>query len=224
MPDPATKTGEPAISSVNVGRPHSVEWRGRLVTTALWKEQVSGGVWLRGVNFVGDDQADRRVHGGVDKAVYAYAAEDYDWWSTTTGVLAPGTFGENLTTTGIDLNGCLIGERWHVGSAILEVAQPRQPCFKLGIRMGDDAFPGQFAAAGRPGLYLRVVAEGVVAMGDVVTIEEATLPAVSIGSLVGEAIDGDVVRQVAADPRVPDGWRRSAERVLENQASRPATP
>jgi MOSC domain-containing protein YiiM len=124
--------------SVNVGRPRTVEWRGHEVTTAIWKEPVSGPVALAGVNLDGDDQADRRVHGGPDKAVYAYAAEDYAWWSEHLRPIAPASFGENLTTEGIDLTACHIGDRWRVGSAVLEVAQPRQPCFKLGIRMADE--------------------------------------------------------------------------------------
>jgi MOSC domain-containing protein YiiM len=166
---------------VNVGLPRTVEWRGRAVTTAIWKEPVDGRVALRRVNLVGDDQADRRVHGGIDKAVYAYASEDYEWWAPRTGPLAPGTFGENLTTVGIDVTGSRIGDRWHIGPAVLEVAQPRSPCFKLGIRMGDDAFPVRFAAARRPGAYLRVIVEGDVAAGDAIAVEPAARPALSIG-------------------------------------------
>jgi MOSC domain-containing protein YiiM len=202
------------VVSVNVGEPRTVAWRGREVTTAIWKEPVEGRVTLRGVNLVGDDQADRRVHGGVDKAVYAYAVEDYDWWAASTGALAPGTFGENLTTTGIDLGGCRIGDRWRVGTAELEVAQPRQPCFKLGIRMGDDAFPERFAEAGRPGAYLRIVTPGEVGAGDAIEVRAADEPAVPLLALVTDPIEERVLRRVAADPRVPEGWRRAAARTL----------
>ena len=114
------------VVSVNVGTPRTVDWKGRRVTSSIWKLPVDGPVAVKGVNLVGDDQADRRVHGGVDKAVYAYAREDYEWWATTTGALASGTFGENLTTVGIDLSTSHIGDRWRVGSTELEVAQPRQ--------------------------------------------------------------------------------------------------
>ena len=96
------------------------------MTTAIWKEPVAGPVRVDGVNLHGDDQADRRVHGGPDKAVYAYSVEDYAWWATTHRALAPGTFGENLTTSGIDLNECQPGDRWRVGTTLLEVAQPRE--------------------------------------------------------------------------------------------------
>jgi MOSC domain-containing protein YiiM len=202
------------VLSLNVGLPRTVPWRGRQVTTAIWKQPVDGPVALHGVNFDGDDQADRRVHGGDDKAVYAYATEDYDWWSTSVGALAPGTFGENLTTTGIDLRASLVGDRWHVGSAVLEVAQPREPCFKLGIRMDDDTFPGRFAEADRPGAYLRIVTPGTVTAGDTIEVHPAAPPAIPIRSLLADWDDRAFVELVATDPRVSANWRRSAARAL----------
>ena len=202
------------VVSVNVGRPRTVEWRGRQVTTAIWKEPINGPVTVEGVNLVGDDQADRRVHGGPDKAVYAYALEDYAWWATNTGALTAGTFGENLTTAGIDLNDCHIGDRWQVGSATLEVSQPREPCFKLAIRMHDDHFPGKFAAARRPGVYLRIITPGVVTAGDSIEVDLAERPAVRVSSLVEDDIPQEVLRQAAEDRRVPTEWRRAAARAL----------
>ncbi|HEX5588162.1 MAG TPA: MOSC domain-containing protein, partial [Acidimicrobiia bacterium] len=116
------------LVSVNVGVPRVVEWHGRAVESGIWKEPVDGRVAVRGVNLDGDGQADRRVHGGPDKAVYAYALEAYAWWSERLGrELAPASFGENLTVEGLDLATMVIGTRWHVGSTELEIAQPRQP-------------------------------------------------------------------------------------------------
>ncbi len=205
----------PRIVSVNVGRARDVEWRGRTVRTAIWKEPVEGLVHLAGVNLAGDDQADRRVHGGPDKAVYAYAAEDYEWWAATDGrPYPPGTFGENLTTTGIDLRAATVGDRWRVGGAVLEVSQPREPCFKLGIRMGDEHFPGRFEAAGRPGAYLRIVHAGDVSADDAVEVVAAAAPAVAIGQMVRGGIPDALLRQIADDRRVPEGWRTSAARAL----------
>jgi MOSC domain-containing protein YiiM len=136
------------VESVNVGTPRAVGWRGRTVTTAIWKAPVVGRVAVRGVNVDGDEQGDRKVHGGVDKALYAYAAEDYDWWAEQLGRgLGPGTFGDNLTTRGLEVSAAVVGERWRAGATLLEVAQPRIPCFKLGIRMGSQRFPRRFAAA-----------------------------------------------------------------------------
>src|SRR4051794_5768511 len=114
----ASRNGQRAagrVISVNVGEPSTVEWAGRQVTSGIWKEPVAGRVRVSGVNLAGDDQADRRVHGGPSKAVYAYAAEDYAWWSDRLGAeLAPGTFGENLTVEGIDLHAAVVGEIWSI--------------------------------------------------------------------------------------------------------------
>jgi MOSC domain-containing protein YiiM len=208
------KSNAAVVVSVNVGQPRTVVWRGRSVTSAIWKHPVDVAVTVDGVNVDGDDQADRRVHGGADKAVYAYSSEDYAWWSTQVGALTPGTFGENLTTSGVDFDTARIGDRWRVGTALLEVAQPRQPCFKLGIRMEDDSFPDRFAVAQRPGIYLRIVEAGTVAAGDTIEVIPTELPAISIVSLVEDNDDMGFLRQVAADPRVPDGWRRAARRAL----------
>jgi MOSC domain-containing protein YiiM len=155
------------VVSVNVGTPREVGYRGTTVRTAIWKDPVPGRVRVGGHRVGGDEQGNPEVHGGPDKAVYAYAAEDYEWWGAELGQeLGPGTFGDNLTLRGIDVSHALVGERWRVGETLLEVAQPRIPCFKLGIRMGSQRFPARFAAAGRPGAYLRIVTEGEVGAGD----------------------------------------------------------
>jgi MOSC domain-containing protein YiiM len=204
----------PAVLSVNLGTPRQVEWRGQQVTTAIWKQPVTGPIRVEGINFVGDDQADRRVHGGADKAVYAYAVEDYDWWSAQVGSLGPGTFGENLTTAHIDLTAASIGDQWHVGTAVLEVAQPRTPCFKLGIRMGDDTFTRRFALGGRPGAYLRIVEPGLIEAGDQIRLVPASLPSISVGALASGNLTIDELIAVSADDRVPDGWRIAVDREL----------
>ena len=125
---------------------------------------------IEGVNVTGDEQADHRVHGGPNKAVYAYAHEDYEWWAGELGApLAPGTFGENITTTGIDLGALERGQRVIIGTAVLAVRDPRLPCYKLGIRMGDDDFVDRFATAGRLGRYFAIEQPGEVGPGDAIT-------------------------------------------------------
>jgi MOSC domain-containing protein YiiM len=147
------------------------------VDTAIWKAPVAGRVAVRGVNLDGDDQADRSVHGGPDKAVYAYAIEETRAWEAEVGrELGAGAFGENLTIEGVDVSGALVGERWRVGTALLEVVQPRLPCFKLGLRMGDPGFVRRFAHSSRPGAYLRIVEEGELGTGDGVEVDVGSLP------------------------------------------------
>jgi MOSC domain-containing protein YiiM len=159
------------VLSVNVGRPRTIDWLDRTETTSIWKSPVEGRVMVRGVNLDGDDQADREVHGGPDKAVYSYASEDTTWWEGELGrSLGPAAFGENLTLEGVDVSGATVGEHWEIGSALFEVAQPRFPCWKLGARMNDQHFPDLFRAARRPGAYLRIIREGAVGAGDEVRV------------------------------------------------------
>ena len=156
------------VLAVNVGLPREVVWRGKPVTTGIYKEPVEGAVRIRTLNLDGDRQADLRVHGGWDKAVYAYPSEFYELWSRERPELEfrPGTFGENLTTDGLPDGDVNVGDRFRIGTAELVVTQPRIPCFKLGIRMGRDAFVTEFLERGLLGFYLAVTREGAVAAGD----------------------------------------------------------
>jgi MOSC domain-containing protein YiiM len=161
-----------SVHSVNVGRPKQIAVRrGRPLMSAIGKQPVEGRVRVEGVNVAGDQQADLRVHGGPDKAVYVYAREDAAWWEEQLGrTLPPGMFGENVTTEGVDVSGAVIGERWRVGTVVLEVAQPRLPCAKLGTRFGDLGMVKRFAEASRPGAYMRIVTEGELGAGDALEV------------------------------------------------------
>jgi MOSC domain-containing protein YiiM len=196
----------PRVLTVNVGRPRTVGTGRRSVLTAIWKSPVEGPVRVRGVNLDGDEQADLTVHGGPDKAVYAYAIEETHTWETEVGrTLGPGAFGENLTTAGIDVSGALIGERWRVGTALLEAVQPRLPCFKLGLRMNDPGFVRRFAQASRPGAYFRIIEEGYLAAGDKITVDTASLPDHGVTlRLVFDAIlvDHSLIPQVLEAPQL----------------------
>ena len=207
-------SSRPFVLSVNIGPIEVVEHHGRRIRTGIFKKPASGRVAVRGVNLDGDDQADRDNHGGPDRAVYAYAAEDLAWWEAELAhVLSPGTMGENLTTSQIDVTDALIGERWRAGSAVFEVSAPRVPCFKLGIRMGDPRFPLRFARAGRPGAYLRIVQAGDVGAGD--PIEQLSRPdhEVTVG-LVARAFHDDhsLAPRWLDAPGLGGGWREWAER------------
>jgi MOSC domain-containing protein YiiM len=210
------------VEAVNVGAPRPVEVDGHTVWTAIWKSPVEGRVPLRGVNLRGDDQADRSVHGGPDKAVYAYGAEDTEWWEGELGrPLGPGAFGENLSVRGLPVSEAVIGERWAVGSTLLEVAQPRLPCFKLGLRMGDPRFLKRFAAAARPGAYFRVIREGDIGAGD--TIEVVARPEHGVTSaVVSRAILGEpsLLAVAARASELPDELREWMAERAEHLAAR----
>lgn len=159
------------IVSVNLAEPRVLIRRGREVRTGLWKLPAEGPVLVTELGLQGDLVGDLRIHGGREKAVYAYAAEDTGWWERELGrQLGPGFFGENLTVEGIDASGASAGEVWEVGQALLEVSEPRTPCWKLAEKVGEPGFMKRFVAAERPGTYLRVLREGEVAAGDPVRV------------------------------------------------------
>src|SRR4029453_2505692 len=165
-----------SIVSVNVGRPRQVDWHGRTVTTSIWKAPVRDRVLVEGINLAGDDQSDRRVHGGPTKAVSTYAGEGYAWWGEQLGdEIGYGTFGENLTLEGVDLRALVVGERWRGGTAELRGSEPRFPWFKRGVRMGDAAFVDRFSTARRFGSYFAIERAGMVGAGD--AIERLETPA-----------------------------------------------
>lgn len=197
------------LESVNVGELREIERDGQLVRTGIWKHPVAGRVAVRGVNVAGDHQADPAAHGGVDKAVYAYASEDYEWWQSQLGrELPPGTFGENLTLRGVDVTGALVGERWRVGGALLEVSEPRFPCWKLGVKLEDARFLKSFSQALRPGAYLRIVEPGEIGAGDPVAIEGRPAHDVTIELFARAYLeDRSLAPRVLAAPAVAPRWR-----------------
>lgn len=156
------------IRSVNAGRPRTVSWDGREVTTSIFKEPVAGRRRVTALNVEGDRQSDGRVHGGPAKAVYAYPFEHYAYWAPLLAVhpMTPGTFGENLTLEGWLEESVHIGDHFRAGDAEFVVTQPRLPCFKLGIRLGDQALVARFMESGRTGFYLSVAREGEIGAGD----------------------------------------------------------
>jgi MOSC domain-containing protein YiiM len=202
------------------------EYNGRPARSAIWKSPVAGRVAARGVNLAGDDQADRRAHGGPDKAVYAYAAEDLAWWAQEIGrPLQYGELGENLTTKGIDVNGALVGERWAIGTAVLEVSEPRVPCWRLGVRMNDKLFPRRFTEALRPGAYLRLLVEGDVAAGDEIQVMERPDHDLTIRDVLRiYAFDRQEVGRLLAISGMSESWRRWAEQYLQETKGRAAEP
>lgn len=160
------------VLSLNVGLPQRVPFHDREVTTSIFKSPVPGPLMLRRLNLDGDFQSDLEVHGGKNKALYAYPSEHYDYWRE----LLPdyefslGNFGENLSTEGLREQDACIGDVYRVGGATVRVTQPRMPCYKLGIRFGRDDMVKRFLASGRSGIYFYVVEEGLINVGD--TIEK----------------------------------------------------
>ncbi len=191
-------TPAPIVVSVNVGTPREVSWtRGR--RTAIQKDPVTGRVAVRSLGLDGDQVSNRKHHGGVDKAVYAFAREDLDLWGRELGRDLPdGFFGENLTTSGIDVNEAEIGERWLIGSAELEVAGIRTPCqtFSSWLRVNgldNRGWARRFSEAARPGPYLRVVVEGEVAAGDEIRVVHRPGHGVTVSAMFRRLVSKSVL-------------------------------
>ena len=211
--EPGAPSPAGLVLSVQVGGPQTYAWLGREVETSIVKHAVAGPVRVRHDNLEGDDQSDRKSHGGADKAVYAYAREDEDWWESELGRPVPnGAFGENLTTAGLDLTNAVIGQTWRVGTAVLQVTEPRTPCWKLGLAFGDPAFPRRAAASRRPGVLLRILQEGTLEAGDEVRLDEP--PAHRVTAADVNRIYYGEVRDLSAlfdTPELAAHWRGWAE-------------
>ncbi|MGH9980999.1 MAG: MOSC domain-containing protein, partial [Nitrososphaeraceae archaeon] len=160
------------VLSVNVGLPRKILFNGQIITTAIFKDPVKSPIILRKLNLDGDKQADLTVHGGLDKAVYSYPSEHYDYWRKQfpNTDLVWGMFGENFTTEGLFENAVNVGDQFQIGSAKLVATQPRMPCYKLGVRFGRMDVIRRFMASGRPGIYFKVLTEGEVQRDDKIKI------------------------------------------------------
>lgn len=156
------------ILAMSVGLPKEIEWQNKTILTSIYKSPVSGPVEVRKENIQGDRQADLNVHGGLDKAVYAFSHDTYPWWQQTLGVssLPFGSFGENLTIDRLDETQIFVGDVFEIGTCQLEAVQPRLPCFKLGIKFGDQKIIQTFNDYNRCGVYFRVKKEGMIQAGD----------------------------------------------------------
>jgi MOSC domain-containing protein YiiM len=200
------------LLSISVGLPREVEWKGKLVRTSIFKTPVQGRIRVNKLNLKGDQQSDLSVHGGIDKAVYAYPSEHYVFWrEQLAGVdLTWGAFGENFTTEGLDEK-THIGDRFHMGSAEFVVTQPRMPCFKLGIRFNDPSIIKRFLQSGRTGFYFSVFSEGEVGAGDSIQLIARAENSLRVADIVNlyatDAANQDALRRASKLSSLPTGWR-----------------
>lgn len=208
------------VVSVNVGLPRTVRWKGRDVTTGIFKEPVEGRIPLRPLNLDGDGQADLSVHGGAAKAVYAYPLEHYAFWYDELGEeLRFGAFGENLTVERLPLEDeVAVGDRFRIGTAELVVTQPRVPCYKLGLRFGREDMVKRFFASRRTGYYLAVEAEGEVGAGDQIEALARHPGRVSVAEIMrvyaSDRDDLATIERLITLDALPEDWRRYFEKKL----------
>jgi MOSC domain-containing protein YiiM len=209
------------IVSVNVGLPREVIWKGKKVTTGIFKEPVTGRVMVRRLNLDGDRQGDLSVHGGPSKAVYVYPVEHYDYWrgELPEMKLPWGMFGENLTTEGLQEDTVNIGDRLRIGSAEVMVTEPRMPCYKLGIKFGREDIIKRFLRSGRTGFYVAVVEEGEVGAGDIIDLISRDGSDVTVADItrlyVSEKDNLSLLRRAMGVEALPESWREYSRRQIE---------
>ncbi len=205
------------VLSVNVGRPRDLVWNGDEIRTSIWKGPVHHRVHVIGDNLEGDEQSDLTVHGGPNKAVYAYPHEHYADWQRELPLieLTMGAFGENLTTEGLLEHDARIGDVVRIGTAELEVKQPRLPCYKLGIRFDRADMVRRFMKSGRSGIYFSVVREGELGAGDPIECIWRAEHDVTIADLVSLFTSNrgnlDLLRRALAVPSLTDFWREEIQ-------------
>lgn len=200
------------LISVCVGLPREVNWKGKPVTTGIFKQPVSDRVMMRSLNLDGDRQADLTVHGGVEKAIYAYPMEHYAYWrqELPDEALPWGAFGENLTTEGLSETTVNIGDRFRIGTAELMVTQPRFPCFKLNLKFGRDDMVKRFLNSRLSGIYFSVVQEGEVGIGDVIELvmrDENNITVADIVQIYVREANDDLVRRAIQVPALAASLR-----------------
>jgi len=209
------------LVSVNIGHPREVIYKGKTVTTGIFKEPVEGRTALRRLNLDGDRQADLSVHGGPNKAVYAYPFEHYEYWREQyPGVDLPwGMFGENLTVEGLREESLNIGDRVRIGSAQLMVTEPRLPCHKLAAKFGRDDIIKRFLHSGRTGFYFAVLQEGEVAAADDITVVGRDKHGVTVADItrlyVREKDDMTTLRRAVQVEALPESWRGYFQKRIE---------
>jgi MOSC domain-containing protein YiiM len=211
------------VVSVNVGLPREVVWKGMTVQTAIFKAPVAGAVAIRELNLAGDQQADLAVHGGSEKAVYGYPAEHYEYWRGQLPDISFswGAFGENLTTEGLWEDTLCIGGLFRVGSAVLQVTQPRMPCYKLQLRFNRDDMIKRFLVTGRSGFYFSVIDPGDVGAGSKVEVLDRDPHSVTVADIVslylGQRRDPELLQRAMNVTSLPENWKTQLLLRAQNQ-------
>ena len=211
------------VLSVNVGLPRKVLFNGQIINTAIFKDPVKGPIMLRKLNLDGDRQADLTVHGGIDKAVYSYPVEHYDYWRKQfpDTDLKWGMFGENFTTEGLLEDAVNVGDQFQIGSAKIVATQPRMPCYKLGVRFGRMDVIRRFMTSGRPGIYFKILKEGEVKTGDKIKNIKRDKNNVTVKDIVSLYISKnhidiiEMMRRAIKIRDLPEGWRYEFEQKIE---------
>lgn len=208
------------IISTNIAEIREIDWRGKKVKTGIYKFPVDEAILLEKEDVKNDVVVDRKYHGGLDKACYLYSEEHYTYWKERYPNLdwQWGMFGENLTVEGLDESKINVGDIFEIGEALVQVSQPRYPCYKLGVRFGSQNVVREFLESTYPGVYVRVLKEGKASVGDSMILKEKannSLSLVDLFSFFTHQIDNvEMIRKAIAIPELAEAWRKSLKKLL----------
>ena len=208
------------IISTNIAKPTTIEWQGQQVETGIYKYAVQNSIFLGFEDVVNDHVIDRRYHGGSDKACYMYSSDHYPFWQNKypNQDWKWGMFGENLTVSGLNESEIRIGDRFQIGDAVVQVTQPRQPCFKLGVRFGDQSVVSDFWTLPFPGVYVRVLLPGEVKTGDEIIRIESNPESLSVSQVFSifhsNKENLELIQKAIAEPFIAASCRRNIEKLL----------
>ncbi|MEM9142368.1 MAG: MOSC domain-containing protein [Bacteroidota bacterium] len=208
------------IVAVNIGKPTTIVWNGKEQQTGIFKYPITGPVVLQKESVAGDTISNRKVHGGIHKACYLYSSDQYPYWKALYPHLSWdwGMLGENLTISGLDESQICIGDIYRVGTALVQVSQPREPCFKLGLRFGDQGILRQFIDHGASGTYIRILEEGQVKAGDSLQLHEASTNPLTVKQffdlLYSRKKNADILQLALSNNALPQRKREQLKRYL----------
>lgn len=209
------------IISTNIAQPVIIEWKGQKVQTGIYKYPVETPIFLGMTDVENDHVFDRRFHGGTDKACYLYSSDHYPFWKNSYPRLDWnwGMFGENLTVSELDESEIRIGDRYQIGDAVVQVSQPRQPCFKLGVRFGDQKVVDEFWLSSFPGIYVRVLQPGNVKVGDEFILLERNPDSLSVSQVFSVfkslPVNAELIQKAINEPFLAESCRKDIRTILK---------
>ena len=207
------------VLSTNIGKPQLIEWRGQQIETGIYKYPVNEPIFLGSEDVVADHVIDRRYHGGVDKACYLYSADHYSFWKNKYPEVDFnwGMFGENITMSGLNESQINIGDSFQLGEAVVQVSQPRQPCFKLGVRFNDQKVVSDFWELPYPGIYLRIIKQGNVKNGDEMILLDRNIESLTVSRVFsifsGNRENMELIDKALKDDFLAASCRRDIDKI-----------
>lgn len=216
------------VVSLNVGKVKEVTYDGKTIRTGIYKKPIQEPLEAKGINIEGDDQGNRKTHGGIDRAIYSYPMEHYSYWKKQypTKELPFGMFGENLTTEGLLEKDVKVGDIFKIGTTKIMALQPRMPCYRLGYKFDDEKIIDKFLETDYCGIFYRIIKEGKLQVGDEINLIKSdpdSMTIVEIFYLMQDKGTKDLIQKALNLEHLPDVLKKRFQKLLETKGSLPTT-